>query len=107
MEQIVRISAIAEKLGAKGYVLAPTRNASGRGWLGLCDETGSLVADALLVSAKTFAELSAMDVQDRDDAVLNLKVTTVTTTDGSTVTMAVRDVATSIFAGAAVRMFGE
>lgn len=107
MESIVRISAIAEKFGAKGYALAPTRNGSGRGWLGLVDEAGNLVVNAYLLSAKTFAEISAEDEDDRDDAVLNLRIRTVTAADGSTVTMATRDSSTSIFAGATVRMFGE
>lgn len=107
MEQITRISAVAEKFCAKGYALAQTANGSGRGWLGLCDEAGRLVTDALLLSAKTFAELSEMDAEDRDDAVLNLKIATVTAKDGGTVAMAVRDGSTRMFAGATVRMFGE
>ena len=107
MEQIIRISAIAEKFGAKGYALAPTANGSGRGWLGLVDGDGLLVHDAFLVSAKTFAELSNSDGEDRDDAVLNLRIRTVTAKDGSTVMMATRDSSTSLFAGATVRMFGE
>lgn len=107
MESITRVSAIAEQVGAKGYAIAPTRNQSGRGWLGLVDEKGALVVDAFLLSAKTFAELSAADDEDRDDAVLNLRIKTVTTKDGETVVMATRDSSTSIFAGATVRMFGE
>ena len=107
MEQITRLSAIAEKFGAKGYLLAPTQNGSGRGWLGLCDEAGSLVTDPFLVSAKTFAEISSNSDEDRDDAVLNLRIKTVTAKDGSTVIMATRDSSTSIFTGATVRMFGE
>lgn len=107
MEQITRISAIAEKFGAKGYVIAPTQNNSGRGWLGLVGEAGSLVTDAFLLSAKTFAELSSSEIEDRDDAVLNLRVTTVTTSNGGTVIMATRDSSNRIFAGATVRMFGE
>lgn len=107
MEQIVRISSIAAKVAANGYVIAPTKNGSGRGWLGLCDEAGNLVVDPLLLSAKTFAELSNMEDEDCDDAVLNLKLSTVTTQDGSTVTMAVRDGANNMFAGTAVRMFGK
>lgn len=107
MESIIRISAIAEKYVAKGYVLAQTRNGSGRGWLGLVDEAGSLVCDALLLSAKTFADLSNAEVEDRDEEVLNLRITTVTAKDGGTVTMAVRDGSSAIFAGATVRMFGK
>lgn len=107
MEPIIRISAIAEKFGAKGYILAPTRNASGRGWLGLCDETGSLVTEAFLISAKTFAEISNLEGEDRDDAVLNLRITTVTASDGGTVVMATRDPGHKLFTGATVRLFGE
>lgn len=107
MEAIVRISAVAEKCAAKGYALAPTANGSGRGWLGLMDEAGNLVHEALLLSAKTFAELNNLDVDDRDEAVLNLKLFTVTAKDGGTVTMAVRDGSAGIFSGATVRMFSE
>ena len=107
MEQIVRISAVAEKCGAKGYALAPTANGSGRGWLGLMDEAGNLVTNALLLSAKTFAALNEAADEDRDEEVLNLRLTSVTTKDGSTVLMATRDGSASLFAGSAVRMFGE
>lgn len=107
MEAIIRVSAIAEKFGAKGYVLAPTNNGSGRGWLGLVNEASSLVTDALLISAKTFAEINNYGEEDRDDAVLNLRIRTVTAKDGSTVLMATRDSSNRIFAGATVRMFGE
>lgn len=107
MESIIRISAIAEKFGAKGYAIAPTKNSSGRGWLGLFDEAGSLVTDALLISAKTFAEINSKEGEDRDEEVLNLRIRTVTASDGGTVLMATRDSSTSMFAGATVRMFGE
>lgn len=107
MEQIVRISSLASKVGASGYALAPTANGSGRGWLGLMDEAGHLAVDALLLSAKTFAELNRLEGDDRDDAVLNLRITTVTAADGSTVVMATRDGGSAIFAGSAVRMFGK
>ena len=107
MEKVERVSAIAEKLEAKGYVLAPTQNKSGRGWLGLCDENGALVTDALLLSAKTFAEISNAEIEDRDEEVLNLRISTVTASNGGTVLMAIKDSSNRIFAGAAVRMFGE
>lgn len=107
MESIVRISAVAEKCGAKGYALASTANGSGRGWLGLMDEAGNLAHDAFLLSAKTFAELNKLQAEDRDEAVLNLRLTTVTAKDGSTFVMATRDGGASIFDSAAVRMFGK
>ena len=105
MEQIIRISAVAEKCSANGYAIAPTANGTGRGWLGLCDANGNLVTDALLLSAKTFAELSNMEEEDRDEAVLNLRLTAVTTQDGTVINMATRDGGNKIFAGAKVRMF--
>lgn len=106
MEAITRISALAEKFGAKGYALAPTRNQSGRGWLGLVDEKGNLVVDAFLLSAKTFAEINNCEIEDRDEEVLNLRLRTVTASDGGTVLMATKDSSNSIFDGATVRMFG-
>ena len=105
MEQIVRISAVAEKCGAKGYALAPTANGSGRGWLGLMDEAGNLVHEALLLSSATFTELNKLEEEDRDEAVLNLRLMTVTTKDGTVINMATRDFSSNIFAGAEVRHF--